>query len=267
MKVSTALFTLGLALGVVSEPIRVQRDLDAFKAIFTEIDGKVDSLSSAINGGDQDNIISAGEDLVATINKGVETANAQDPLSLTEALGLTTPVQALTKKVEGAISQVIDAKEDFVAAGFAFTIKQNLDDQFAASNDLTGAVSSKVSDGVKEIAKQLAAGISNAIQKGIDAYKDVTDDGGSTPTDEPTGTAEPTAEPTGEPTGEPTAELTGEPTGEPTGGYPTPPPASTPSGGVPTSGPTPPPEWEGAAAINGQSIAGVIAAAAVVLAF
>ncbi|PGH11839.1 hypothetical protein AJ79_04636 [Helicocarpus griseus UAMH5409] len=262
MKVTAALVTLGLALGAVSEPIPAKRDLAAFEGIFSEISSGVDTLSSAINGGEEATIVSAGEALVASINKGVETANGQEELPLNDALSLTAPVQALTGKVEEVIDLVISKKQDFVSAGFAGKVKENLNQQFEASNKLAEAVSSKVPEAVKDIAKDLAEGISNAIQKGIDAYKDVADggNGGEKPT--PTKTSEPTDKPTSEPTGEPEEPEPSEtPSESPT---PTPTPSGEPED---PSASDPPVEFPGAAAVNGRNIVGVIAAAAAVLAF
>ncbi|KAK2811583.1 hypothetical protein FQN50_001925 [Emmonsiellopsis sp. PD_5] len=258
MKVTTALLTFGLALGVVSEPIH-HRDLAAFTGIISDIGAGVDALSSALSGGDNDAAISASEDLVASIKAGVETAKGEDELTLNDALSLTSPVQELIEKVDGVIDTIIKKKEDFIAADLAFLIKQSLSEQFDASTALAEAISSKVPEGVKDIAKQLAAGVSDSIQKGIKAYEDVTEggNGGSKPTK--------TAEPTGEPTAEPTGKPTDEPTADPTGGYPTPEPTptATPSGPIVT----PPPEFTGAAVMNGQNVVGVLAAAAAVLAF
>jgi hypothetical protein len=246
MKLSTSLLALGLAIGVVSEPISLNnRDFAAFEGIISAIDGQVDTLISAINGfsgGDGAEVQGASDELVAIIRTGIETANAQPELSQTEALGLVEPVQALIVKVDVAIDGLIAKKEQFVSGGLGGAIKASLAQQHAASIDLATAISSKVPPSLEAIAQELAAGVSAAIQRGVDEYADVPDGGSpsgtATPTGEPSETAQPseTAEPTetSEPTetGKPTktAEPTGEPTGEPTDApvYPT--------GEAPTSG-------------------------------
>jgi len=271
MKVATSLIAFGLAIGVISEPILVNRDLAAFQGIISDIDGQVDGLSSAIaayNGGDGAAVQQASDDLVSTIRTGIQTANGQPQLTQSEALALTSPVQDLIDKVDSTIDALIAKKQLFVDNCLGPDIQTSLGEQHAASQDLATAISSKVPENLQEIARELSAGISNAIQRGIDEYADVQPcEGGPSssaapssqePTSEPTGTAEPT----GEPTGEPTAEPTGEPTLAPTSGavpYPT--PAEPTSGSAyPTGGVTPPPSFPGAASGLHAPVVGVAAA-------
>lgn len=196
-----SLLTLGLTTGVfanptkvIREPSLVQRDLTAITGVLSEVSSKVDALGSAINsysGGDPSSVNSASDDLISTIKSGVSTVQASGDLSSTDALGLTSPVQDLTKKVEGVVDSLISKKADFVAAGAGPTVYRSLQDQYDASKSLSDSITSKVPEALQDIAASLSAGITNAIQKGLDAYKDA----GSGPTTAPSGSSS-TAAPT-----------------------------------------------------------------------
>ncbi|EEH41739.2 hypothetical protein PAAG_09119, partial [Paracoccidioides lutzii Pb01] len=117
MKLATTLITLGLTLagGVVSDPIPVNLDLAAFQAIFNSIDSSSSAYSAAIKRGQEGGIISAGDNLVTDINKGVENANVKEKFSAFEVLGLIMPLESLTKKIEAMTGEIIAKKDEFKA--------------------------------------------------------------------------------------------------------------------------------------------------------
>lgn len=189
MKFST-IFTLGLAGTALANPLVARAGPTD---IISDISSKTDALDSAIkgySGGDTKKVEDASADLVSTITKGTDTIKGGPDLSTSDALGLTEPVQALTKKVQQTIDDLIAKKDEVVKAGAGGKVKESLNAQKSAADGLASAISGKVPESLKDIAKQLSAGISNAIQKGIDSYKDVSDGGSSaTPSASATGTA------------------------------------------------------------------------------
>ncbi|GMG16187.1 unnamed protein product [Aspergillus oryzae] len=173
----SAIFTLGLAGTALATPL-VERAGSSPTDIISGISDKTDALDSAIkayNGGDPSKVESASADLISTITKGTDAIKSGDDISTTDALALPEPVQALTKKVEQAIDDIIAKKDKFVEAGAGGKVKDSLNQQKSAADGLASAITSKVPESLKEIAQSLSAGISTAIQKGVDAYKDVSD--------------------------------------------------------------------------------------------
>ncbi|KAF9894420.1 hypothetical protein FE257_007923 [Aspergillus nanangensis] len=273
----SALFTLGLATAAIATPAKRASGATDVIADITEKTQALGSAVSAYSGGDPSSVQSASDTLISTIKSGVESVNGGGDLSSTDALALTSPVQDLTKDVEAVVSDLIDKKSKFEAAGKAGTVLQSLKDQYAAADSLAKAISSKVPAALSDIAAELSSGITAAIQKGIDGYKGATDseggssttDGGSEPTEtaEPTGTAEPTE--TAEPTA--TATATGGATTSapviPTGSSSSTPsssavPSSTGGAAEPSS-----PAFTGAASKVSFTFGGAVAAAALVAAF
>ncbi|KKK15088.1 hypothetical protein ARAM_004936 [Aspergillus rambellii] len=90
------------------------------------------------------------------------------------ALALTGPVQDLTKEVGTTVDDIVAKKQAVVAATVGGVTKTSLNDQYAAAEKLSKALTAKVPDALSGIAAQLSAGITDAIQKGIDAYDDVS---------------------------------------------------------------------------------------------
>ncbi|KAB8269457.1 hydrophobic surface binding protein A-domain-containing protein [Aspergillus minisclerotigenes] len=173
----SAIFTLGLAGTALATPL-VERAGSSPTDIISGISDKTDALDSAIkaySGGDPSKVESASADLIKTITSGTDAIKSGDDISSTDALALPGPVQALTKKVEQAIDDIIAKKDKFVEAGAGGKVKDSLNQQKSAADGLASAITSKVPESLKEIAQSLSAGISTAIQKGVDAYKDVSD--------------------------------------------------------------------------------------------
>ena len=201
MKFSTPLITMGLALGVAASPAPiVQRALEDFLGIISSINDAVTNLTPLVEGyegGDATDIIDASNDIVAMINAGVKTADAQPELVFLDGVKLTDPVLGLIKDTETVINLLVDKKELAIENDIASDIKENLNAQFEAANRLAEAISSKMPAALEDIATDLANQISSAIKVGVDAYEDVK-------TPEPTeseGTPEPTeTEGTPEPT-------------------------------------------------------------------
>ncbi|GIJ88260.1 cell wall mannoprotein 1 [Aspergillus pseudoviridinutans] len=180
MRFSALLVTLGLT-GALATPTLVSRQGGA-TGVISDISAQVSALASAVssfNGGDPSGVKSASDKLVSTINSGVDTVKSGPALTATDALALTSPVQDLTKQVQGVVNDLISKKDKFVAAGAGSTVYQQLQSQYTAADNLAKAISAKVPSSLSDIAAQLSAGITAAIQKGIDGYKDVATSTGS----------------------------------------------------------------------------------------
>lgn len=295
MKFTTSIVALGLAAQAMATPTLVERkatvvkrDIAAFQSVLSGIQDVVSSFDTdvkAYTGGSGDNLISDSTDIITATNKGVTTLSSQATLSETDALGLTSPVQDLTKEIQTAIGDLIDKKSQLVAAGRGATVESSLNDQYDAAKKLSDTITSKVPSELSGIAASLAAGITDAIQKGIDAFKGT---GGSTSTGGATGTATATATATGTgsattaPAGTTTApaDTTTAPAGTATAtatatgsgsAVPTNPGTATSSGLVPGSSPSStggssPPLFTNAASANTVNTVGVLAAVAALFA-
>ncbi|CRG91626.1 hypothetical protein PISL3812_08676 [Talaromyces islandicus] len=296
MKFATSIVALGLAAQALATPTLVERkatavkrDIDTFQSVLSGIQdvvGTFDTDVKAYSGGDTSKLISDSDDIISTTNKGVSTLSSQPTLSETDALGLTSPVQDLTKKIQTAINDLIDKKSQLVAAGGGATVESGLQDQYDAAKKLSSTITSKVPSELSGIAASLAAGITDAIQKGIDAFKGT---GGSTTTGGNTATATATA--TGSATTAPGTTTAPAPGSTATGtatapggasgtqsvpastgsgsAIPTNPGAATSSGLVPGSsatGSSTPPLFTNAATVNKVNAAGVLAGVAALLA-
>lgn len=294
MKFTTSIVALGLAAQALAtptlverKPTAVKRDIGAFTSVIAGIQDVVSTFDTdvkAYSGGDTSKLLSDSSSIISTTNKGVTTLSGQDTLSETDALGLTSPVQDLTKEIQTAINDLIDKKSQLVAAGEGATVESSLQDQYNAAKKLADTITSKVPSELSGIAASLSAGITDAIQKGIDAFKGT---GGSTTTGGNTATTAP-ASATTAPAGTTTAPAPGSTaTGTATapGGasgtqsvpastgsgsaVPTSPGTATSSGLVPGSsgtGTSTPPLFTNAASLNKINTAGALAAVAALFA-
>ncbi|PKY05707.1 cell wall manno protein MnpA [Aspergillus campestris IBT 28561] len=266
----TALFTLGLATSAIATPSLVQRDGKEVQSLIKDISAKTEALDSAIssyNGGDASKVQSASEELISVTTKGTETVKAGDDLTSSDALGLTSPIQDLTDKIETAVDNLISKKSKFEAAGAAGEIKAALSEQFDAAKGLAEALSAKVPEALSDIADELSAGITKALQKGVDAYKDAKDGGnGGGDKPEPTEKPEPTGGNGGDDKPEPTGGNGGSTTSAPVIPGPTAAPTASSSGVPAPTGSAAPPVFTGAASRAGFSFGGAAVAAAIAIA-
>lgn len=175
MKFSTPLYALSFALTTTATPLSL-RDLAAFQTIIANIQTDADALDVAVNAytsGDGAAVAAASDTLVATINAGVTTANAQPVLSDLDALGLVTPVNTANDHVTIVVDDTIAKKDVFVANCLGPDTLADLEAQLAAAGALADAIVAKVSDTLKDTAAALAGKITANIQRGVDAYAGV----------------------------------------------------------------------------------------------
>ncbi|KAF7169307.1 hypothetical protein CNMCM6106_004219 [Aspergillus hiratsukae] len=146
MRFSAILVTLGLT-GALATPTLTSRQTAPAVGVISDIQAQVSEVASAVSafdGADPKPVEDASTKLVSIINSGVQTVSSGPDMSTTDALALTGPVQDLTKQVEGVIDDLIAKKDQFVSAGAGPTVYQNLQDQYAASDKLSKAISAKV---------------------------------------------------------------------------------------------------------------------------
>jgi hypothetical protein len=265
MKVTSVvvLSAIGFSLNVVA-------DLASIEGVISKIESDVNAFDTAVKaysgGSGYSDLESASQTIVTDTNTGVSTVKASADLSESDALSLTSPVQALTADIQTAIDDLIAKKSQIEAACQGPAVLASLQSQNTAAVALADAITSKVPSSLQSVASQLSAGISTAIQKGISAYqgatscgKSSTSSGSSSTTSKSSGsttlsTTLSTSSSSGPTTSStPTVTSSGSSSGSPTGGHTT---------------TTTPPAFTGAASINGFSTpVGVMAALAALLAF
>ncbi|KFY07986.1 hypothetical protein V492_06640 [Pseudogymnoascus sp. VKM F-4246] len=175
MQFSTALVALALAITSSASPLEV-RDLAAFKTIISNIQTDADALDVAVKAytsGDGAAVQTASDKLVATINAGVTSANAQPVLSDLDALGLVTPVNTANDHVTIVVDDTIAKKAAFTTNCIGPNVLADFNAQLAASKALATAITAKVSDALKPTAAQLAGKITANVQRGVDAFTGV----------------------------------------------------------------------------------------------
>lgn len=178
MKFFFTLLTLGFAVISAAEPVSKayrKRDLAAFQGVISAVNDQVLVLQAALtafNGGDGTDIRAANDKLVATINAGVITVNAQPALTFSEGVSLTQPILDLTDVVNATVDVAIKKEQVIADAGLHAEVLADLKAQKASSEALAATITAKVPSSLQGIAASLSAGISNALQRGIDAYSD-----------------------------------------------------------------------------------------------
>jgi hypothetical protein len=181
MKFTAAVITFGLACPILATPTAVertpslvQRDLTAFTSVLASIDNAVKKFGKDVSGyssGLPTYLLTDSDNIVSITNSGVKTLNSQPQLSQTDALGLTEPVQGLTKDIQSAINNLISKKSALVSAGAGGVVEQSLQTQLSGAKKLSSVITDKVPSSLQGIASQLSSGITAAIQKGVDAFQ------------------------------------------------------------------------------------------------
>lgn len=215
---------------------------DVLNPIFTKVGSAIDDLATAAGSfnGDVAPVKSKADALVATIKSGVTTASGSKDLDLNGALGLTTPVQGLTKKGQ-ALADAFKAKlSDVQKAGACGTVRTELSDINTNSQALIKAVVSKVPEAAQSIAQQLADGLTKVLNQAQSDFSEANCKDSGSPSGSKTGGSSQTSAPatkTGGQTSAPGTTLAPTTTAAPTGG----------NGGNGTATGTTPPITAGAA--------------------
>jgi len=169
MKFSTSI----MALAVGAQATLVTRQLATVQKVLTDISSLTGDLDTAIKAysGDIGSLSAASDKLISTIKSGVTTVTGSSSLSLTDATGIAQYVQGLSDKVSTTVDDLISKKSDFVKNGQGGTILKSLQDQSAASKDLSTAITNKTPTDLQTIAKTLSGQIDASLAKGVAAFQ------------------------------------------------------------------------------------------------
>jgi len=141
--------------------------LPVVQGVLDKVGSGIDALDSAAKGfnGDVAAVKSKADALVAAIKSGKTTIDGSSDLTLNDALGLTTPVQALTKKGQALADDFKAKRSDVEKAGACDTVRSELSDINTNSQALIKSVVSKVPTAAQSIAQQLADGLTQVLNQ------------------------------------------------------------------------------------------------------
>ncbi|CAK7273838.1 hypothetical protein SEPCBS57363_005854 [Sporothrix epigloea] len=115
-------------------------------------------------------IITQSEHVLSSINDATDTAEDSDPLTAKEALGIATAVKTLATTVNGTMTAIINAHDDFEHLHIASIVLSNLETQKRASNEMSNVIIDKVPTALQAIAKNLAAPVDASFDQAIDVF-------------------------------------------------------------------------------------------------
>jgi len=166
MKYSTAIAVIAAA--------GAYADLETVKGVLSDVSSSIDSLNTAANGfnGNVDAVKSKADDLVSTIKKGKTTVDGSSNLELADAVGLTSPVQALTKKGKSLADNFKAKRSEVEKAGACGTVREELKDINDNSQALIKSVVSKVPKDAQSIAEGLAKGLTDVLAQAQDDFSE-----------------------------------------------------------------------------------------------
>ncbi|KAF5132844.1 Cell wall mannoprotein 1 [Metarhizium anisopliae] len=142
--------------------------------VLTSVGSGIDGLNSAATGfnGDVDAVKSKADTLVSAIKSGKTKVDGSDDLTLTDALGLTDPVQGLTKKGQSLADNFKSKRSDVEKASACSTVRTQLKDINDNSQALIKSVVSKVPKDAQTIAQSLAAGLTKVLGQAQDDFSE-----------------------------------------------------------------------------------------------
>ncbi|KFG77887.1 cell wall protein [Metarhizium anisopliae] len=171
--------------------------ITVIQGVLTSVGSGIDGLNSAANGfnGDVDAVKSKADALVSAIKSGKTKVDSSSDLTLTDALGLTDPVQSLTKKGQTLADNFKAKRSDVEKAGACGTVRSELSDINTNSQALIKSVVSKVPQDAQTIAQSLAAGLTKVLGQAQDDFSESNckDSGGSGGSSSKTGGASETS--------------------------------------------------------------------------
>ncbi|OAQ59861.1 hydrophobic surface binding protein A domain-containing protein [Pochonia chlamydosporia 170] len=194
--------------------------ISVINSVLSSVSSGIEALDTAAKGfnGDVDAVKSKADALVSAIKAGKTKVDGSKDLTLTDALGLTDPVQALTKKGQTLADDFKAKRSDVEKAGACGTVREELGDINTNSQALIKSVVSKVPKDAQSIAQQLADGLTKVLNQAQDDFSESNckNSGGSSGT-KTGGASQTSAAPTGSQTA-PGTTLAPTTTAAPTGG-------------------------------------------------
>ncbi|EFZ03942.1 hydrophobic surface binding protein A family protein [Metarhizium robertsii] len=148
--------------------------ITVIQGVLTSVGSGIEGLDSAATGfnGDVDAVKSKADALVSAIKSGKTKVDGSSDLTLTDALGLTDPVQSLTKKGQSLADNFKAKRSDVEKAGACDTVRTELSDINTNSKALIDAVVSKVPKDAQTIAQSLAAGLTKVLNQAQDDFSE-----------------------------------------------------------------------------------------------
>ncbi|KAK2589981.1 hypothetical protein QQS21_012335 [Conoideocrella luteorostrata] len=244
MKFSVAVACLAVE-AMARQPIVAERDLATIKGILDSVKTDLQNLDQAAKTAtdDPEPLLKASNALIKSLKDGKSKADSSSDLTLTDAVGLTQPVQDLTKLGQTLADDFKALRPRVEKLGECDVVRTQISSISSGSDDLIKAVISKVPEAARDIANQLSAGLTKVLKQTQEDFSEQNcksgGGGGGSPT---SGSGSPTSAPAGSssapastggsaPSSSAAAPSSSAPVVTGTGGIPTPVPTST--GGSP----------------------------------
>ncbi|KAG6005290.1 hypothetical protein E4U21_000265 [Claviceps maximensis] len=172
--------------------IGAHAQIDVIKTALGAVSTGIESLDTAAQGfaGNIEDVKSKADSLVASIKKGKTTVDGSSDLTIQEALGLTDPVQDLTKKSRALLATFKTKRSDVEKAGACDTVRGELKDINDNSEALITSVVSKVPKDAQSIAKSLAFELTKVLAEAQNDFSETNckNSGGAAKTGQPSTT-------------------------------------------------------------------------------
>lgn len=159
---------LACATLVVGDGAAIVDALNHVDSETTELQARVQNWSGDLLGTFP--IITQSENVLSSIDDATDTAKDSDPLSAKEALGIATAVKTLATTVNGTMTAIINAHDDFEHLYIASIVLSNLETQKSASSEMSNAIIEKVPTTLQAIARNLAAPVDASFDQAIDVF-------------------------------------------------------------------------------------------------
>lgn len=173
----TAAVSIALAGSVCATSSDTARDISS---AVQSIAGAVQKFGEAVKGyssGSADALVSASKEIASATSAANAKIGADDPLTLTDALGIQPVVTDLEGKIKAAMDSLVSAKSSLVASQQGCKVQAELANQGTGAASLQKTITGKVPSDVAPIAAQLSSGISDSISKAVTAYQDACSSG------------------------------------------------------------------------------------------
>ncbi|CAK7242949.1 MAG: hypothetical protein STHCBS139747_004452 [Sporothrix thermara] len=115
-------------------------------------------------------IVTQSAHVLSALNDGTDTADDSDPLTAAEAISIGTAVSTLAATVNGTMTAIINAHDDFRHLLLAPIVLLDLKAQKSASDKMSSAILAKVPTALQAIAQNLVAPIDASFNQAIEVY-------------------------------------------------------------------------------------------------
>ncbi|KAK2589914.1 hypothetical protein QQS21_012405 [Conoideocrella luteorostrata] len=176
MKFSVAIACLAAGALASLPPSRslFERDIKTITDILDHVKSDITNLGSTVKNATDDPtpLLLASNALIKTITDAKPVVDALPELTLVESIGLTRPVQALTKLGSDLTKNLKDLRERVKKLGECDVVRLQLNAIVNGSEALTASVVSKVPHGARVIADKLSAGLTKVLQQSQDDFSE-----------------------------------------------------------------------------------------------